>query len=137
VKHGLETLGRALNLGVIGIVFVDVAISFAGILRLLPEALARGLDLFAAPALIGLAAILPAAVASLNGVRFQSECARLADRSDHMVARLRQLEEKSGQARLRPLRLLDVLRLAEDIARSTVDEVVEWSALYGKDFVEM
>jgi hypothetical protein len=137
VKRSLESLSRALNLGVIGIVGLDLAVSVAAILRLLPEAVQKGSDLFAVPALIGLAAILPAAVASLNGVRFQSECARLSDRSDHMAARLGQLEERAGLARLRPPRLLDVLRLAEDVARSTVDEVAEWSAVYGKEFVEM
>ena len=87
--------------------------------------------------LIALAAILPAAVASLNGVQFQSECSRLADRSEHMVNQLRQLEDKAGLARLRPVRILDALRLGEDIAQTTIDEVAEWSAIYGKDFIEI
>ena len=103
----------------------------------LPESLDVLVNRAATPTLIAMAAVLPAAVASLNGVQFQSECARLADRSEHMAAQLRQLEERSSLARLRPIRLIDALRLGEDIARSTIDEVAEWSAIYGKDFVEM
>ncbi len=47
------------------------------------------------------------------------------------------MEQKSGQTKLTAERTLDVLRLAEDVARSTIDEVAEWSAIYGKDFTEM
>ena len=32
---------------------------------------------------------------------------------------------------------LQLLHLANDAARLTLDEVAEWSAIYGKEFVEM
>jgi len=95
------------------------------------------LHLYLAPGLIFLAAVLPAAVASLNGVRFQSECARLSDRSAQMAVQLGLLQERANMPRPRPARMLDALRLAEDVARLTLDEVAEWSAIYGKEFVEM
>jgi hypothetical protein len=137
ISRWLERSSQRLNQAVIGIVVADLIIAVLGVLEVLPPPLETMLGRDAAPLLIALAAILPAAVASLNGVRFQSECARLADRSQHMAAQLRQLEDRSGLARLRPLSLLDALRLGEDVAKSTIDEVAEWSAIYGKDFVEM
>jgi hypothetical protein len=137
MSRWLERMSQRLNQIVIGIVVVDLIIAVLGVLEVLPPPLATLLGRDAAPLLIALAAILPAAVASLNGVQFQSECARLADRSEHMAAQLRQLEDRSSLARLRPVSLLDALRLGEDVAKSTIDEVAEWSAIYGKDFVEM
>jgi hypothetical protein len=133
-------MSRRLNQWVIAIVIVDLSLATLGVAggaEWLPPPLENLVTRAATPMLIALAAILPAAVASLNGVQFQSECSRLADRSEHMAAQLRQLEERSSLARLRPVRLLDALRLGEDVAKSTIDEVAEWSAIYGKDFVEM
>jgi hypothetical protein len=140
MSHWLEDISRRLNQWVIGIVVLDLALAALGVAgwaEWLPPSLDILVNRAATPTLIALAAVLPAAVASLNGVQFQSECSRLADRSEHMAAQLRQLEERSSLARLRPVRLLDSLRLGEDVARSTIDEVAEWSAIYGKDFVEM
>jgi hypothetical protein len=140
MSRWLERMSRRLNQWVIGIVVVDLALAALGVAgwaQWLPRSLESWVNGGATPTLIALAAILPAAVASLNGVQFQSECSRLADRSEHMAAQLRQLEERSSLARLRPVRLLDALRLGEDVAKSTIDEVAEWSAIYGKDFVEM
>ena len=140
MSRWIEHMSRRLNQTVIAIVIIDLAVAAVGVLGFagqLPPIVTAALDRGAAPMMIALAAVLPAAVASLNGVRFQSECSRLADRSEHMAAQLRQLEERSSLARLRPLRLLDALRLGEDVARSTIDEVAEWSAIYVKDFVEM
>jgi hypothetical protein len=140
MSRWLERMSRRLNQWVIGIVVADLALAALGVAgwaEWLPPQLDALINRAATPTLIAMAAILPAAVASLNGVQFQSECSRLADRSEHMAAQLRQLEERSSLARLRPIRLLDALRLGEDVARSTIDEVAEWSAIYGKDFVEM
>ncbi|HLZ83740.1 MAG TPA: hypothetical protein VKQ54_09255 [Caulobacteraceae bacterium] len=140
MSRWLERMSRRLNQWVIAIVIADLALAALGVAgwaNWLPEVLERWVNGGATPMLIAMAAILPAAVASLNGVQFQSECSRLADRSEHMASQLRQLEERSSLARLRPIRLLDALRLGEDIAKSTIDEVAEWSAIYGKDFVEM
>jgi hypothetical protein len=102
-----------------------------------PEALHGAFHRGLAPLMIAAAAILPAAVASLNGVRFQSECARLADRSRHIARRLGAFGSSPGAARAEPPRILDALRLGEDMARLANDEVAEWSAIYGKEFVEM
>ena len=140
MSRWIEGTGRRLNQTVIGIVVVDLIIAGLGVTGLiehLPTGIGEMLDNGGTPMLIALAAILPAAVASLNGVQFQSECSRLADRSEHMVNQLRQLEDKAGLARLRPVRILDALRLGEDIAQTTIDEVAEWSAIYGKDFIEI
>jgi len=140
MSQWLEGMSRRLNQWVIGIVVLDLALAALGVAgwaQWLPPSVDTLVNRAATPALIALAAVLPAAVASLNGVQFQSECSRLADRSEHMAAQLRQLEERSSLARLRPVRLLDSLRLGEDVAKSTIDEVAEWSAIYGKDFVEM
>ncbi len=133
----LKQLGSVSNIGVIGTLFVDLLLTVLKLFKLLPAGFDMTFEGFIAPLLIASAAILPAAVASLNGIRFQSECARLADRSEIMAAQLLNLEQKSGQTKLTAVLTLDVLRLAEDVARSTIDEVAEWSAIYGTDFTEM
>lgn len=83
-----ETLGKTCNLAVIGFVAVDLALVVALLAGRVPK---RWEDIFhgATPWLIFFAALLPAVVASLNGVRFQSECRRLAERSAIMRTILR------------------------------------------------
>jgi len=137
MSRWLEHSGRWLNRVVIWVVLLDLLTLLLGGFHVLPQRQEEPLHLYLAPGLIFLAAILPAAVASLNGVRFQSECARLADRSAHMSVQLGLLRERANMPRPRPARMLDSLRLAEDVARLTLDEVAEWSAIYGKEFVEM
>ena len=75
-----EGWGRILNLGVIFLVGADIASVLAELSHALPNRLATILPMVT-PWLVFLAAVLPAAVASLNGIRFQTECRRLADRS--------------------------------------------------------
>jgi hypothetical protein len=75
-----ENWGKVFNVAVIGIVAVDIVICLATISGKLPDNLSTSLHEIA-PWLVFLTAILPAAVASLNGIRFQSECRRLAERS--------------------------------------------------------
>ena len=87
------------------------------------------------------AAVLPAAVASLNGGRFQSECEKLAHRSRQMVGQPGAIEARAQQLMAPPAsagspRIAEALDLAEDVARITIDEVAEWSVLYAKDIVE-
>ena len=137
MSRWLEHSGRWLNRVVIVVVVLDIAVLVLGGLHVMTPRQEGPIHLYLAPGFIFLAAVLPAAVASLNGVRFQSECARLADRSAQMSVQLELLQERANLPRPRPARLLDALRLAEDVARLTLDEVAEWSAIYGKEFVEM
>jgi hypothetical protein len=75
--------------------------------------------------------------ASFNGVRFQSECTRLADRSKQMAEELGRLAAVPPDRGDRDPRMMEVQRLAEDATRLTLGEVAEWSAIYGKDFPEI
>ncbi len=137
MKSWLDTIARRLNTAVVVIVAVDIGLILISLSGLAPEMVEEGLHNWAAPVLIAVAAILPAAVASLNGVRFQSEASRLADRSQQMAVSLSQLAVRSLAPGRRPTTLIDAMRLGDDVAKLTIDEVAEWSALYGKDFVEM
>jgi hypothetical protein len=72
-----QTLGKVLNLIVIALVSLDLVIVFGEIWHLnWASELAKWTPLIIFPV-----AFLPAAVAGLNGIRFQSECLRLAERS--------------------------------------------------------
>jgi len=146
MSRRLEKLANFLSVAVIAVVCADLLILVLGGLHVLPDDLADPLYK-AAPWLLFTAAILPAAVAALNGVRFQSECSRLADRSERMISilegfdrRAATLAERVATADRRPppprLHIVDALRLGEDVARVTLDEVAEWSALYAKELVE-
>jgi hypothetical protein len=142
----LERLGNILSVAVIVVVCLDLLILVLGGLHVLPDEIAEP-SYKVAPWLLFVAAILPAAVAALNGVRFQSECSRLADRSERMIAILEGFDQRAAAlaarvaaAGTRPypprLHIVDALRLGEDVARITLDEVAEWSALYAKELVE-
>ncbi|MCP5015691.1 MAG: hypothetical protein GY938_10540 [Ketobacter sp.] len=112
--------------------------------------------------LILLTAVLPAVVATLNGIRFQSECRRMADRSDFIrrllvgsaTHRMQPDEDKGGffasftrlinamqAARDNPLIddgswVMSVLSETELVAADLVVEVAEWSVLYAKEVPE-
>lgn len=138
----LERLGNVLSVAVIGIVSIDLLLLLADGLHLLPEWLSDFVHK-AAPWLLFLAAVLPAAVASLNGIRFQSECSRLADRSERMIGILAGLDMRATALQTAaprdahgPRLASAALKLAEDTARITLDEVAEWSAIYAKELVE-
>jgi hypothetical protein len=133
----LEHLGRSLNKLVIIVAVCDLVLLIFETAGLIPWASGPVAHRWIEPTLVGFAAILPAAVASINGVRFQSECTRLADRSLQMAGELSNLERRSWRTGARRTRLIDALHLANDAARLTLDEVAEWSAIYGKEFVEM
>lgn len=137
ITQWLEAGARRLNGLIVGIVLADLALLGLHLFHVLPESLAKVLETGVEPALIALAAILPAAVASMNGVRFQSEFSRLADRSEQMKFELLHLQKRARTLWARSDRALDVLYVAEDAARLTLDEVAEWTALYGKEFLEM
>jgi hypothetical protein len=137
MKSAMDSLGRTLNALVVIVVAIDLGLIVLGLLGLLPEPVDVAIRGWAAPVMIAIAAILPAAVASLNGIRFQSEVSRLAERSEQMAVNLARLEHLSFPVPHQPPRLVDAMRLGDDVARLTIDEVAEWSAIYGKEFVEM
>lgn len=133
MSGSIEAAGRRMNKAVIGIVAIDLAIVL--LFDLLPKPIGTTAHGPVALLLMSFAAVLPAAVASLNGIRFQTECTRISDRSAEMASQLEQLrsylESLSGS-----LCLLDVLHAMEDIARLTLDEVAEWSGMFGKELVD-
>ncbi len=151
-----ESWGKRMNVAVIIAVGLDVVILLADLLKLFPPAWSHNLHT-ATPWLVFLAALLPAAVASLNGIRFQSECRRLADRSAVVRTILggRETDPQPGGRLRDAIRLTDqlnnaqktgatnpgawsveVLNLSEKIASDLVQEVAEWSVLYAKEVVE-
>ena len=133
----LERANRRTNLLVIWVAGMDLVLLLAVALRIPPGLNLDPMHAVLTPLLITLAAILPAAVASLNGVRFQSECTRLADRSKQMSEELCRLSATPKDRGDRAPRMMEVQRLAEDATRLTLGEVAEWSAIYGKDFPEI
>lgn len=132
---------------VIAIVSFDILALLADVCGLLPYHISHNLHA-AAPWLVFLTALLPAAVAGLNAIRFQSECRRLADRSDFMVkvltgrrTQLTRLQNILTAAQANPATnpaswTPESLRLAELIAADFAQEVSEWSVLYGKEVHE-
>ncbi|HEY7896011.1 MAG TPA: hypothetical protein VIC24_14010 [Gemmatimonadaceae bacterium] len=138
-----------LNLAVIIIVSIDVALILGRVLGLRGGWVDMGHSY--TPALIFLAAVLPAAVASLNSIRFQSECLRIAERSAVMVEMLDgwRAECEVLRTRMRTSRgepggrnddpgawTLEAVELGESCAQMTSDEVAEWSVLYSRDLLE-
>jgi hypothetical protein len=150
-----EVFGRRLSKAVLYVVIADLVLVLFEMFDRVPDyadlwkALAARLFLF-------LAAMLPAAVASFNAIRFQSECRRLAERSAVIRTILRGHENrdelKGGRwaeadalasriahadpASDRGVWSLEVLRLTETIASDFVHEVTEWSVLYAKEVPE-
>ncbi len=95
-------------------------------------------------------ALVPAAVAALNGVRFQSECQRLSDRSEMMIGildnhlqRFNRLETRmekyqtAGEKSSNPHSWnTDVLLATEGCVQDLVRESAEWTVLYSKSMPE-
>jgi len=154
--HAIDTWGKRFNKAVIGFVALDIVILALDLLHVLPENLSHIMHGIT-PWLVFLAAVLPAVVAGLNGVRFQSECQRLAERSavmrvimggrsarpadgidggrfaaaERLLARMeRNADNTPGSWSL------DALRFTEKIANDFVQEVAEWSVLYAKEVAE-
>jgi hypothetical protein len=136
-----ERVTRFLNQSVILVVAVDI-----GMLSLETCHCGPGfLELpWSGALLVSLAAVIPAIVASLNGIIFQSECQRLFDRSSFMINIFREhghfIESlaKDIEADLRSEAqqlgswTLPALLRAEALTRFTIGEAAEWSVLYAK-----
>jgi hypothetical protein len=171
LHHATETVGKWLGRAVIVIVGFDILFIIAEVLEkthALPHALAPWVQALAPaiPWLVVFTALLPAIVAALSGIRFQSECQRLAERSAVMRVLLggrapghhgkaptetpftggRWQEATDLAARIAAARAHgdtdpaawshDALRLAERTAGDFVQEVAEWSVLYAKEVAE-
>lgn len=87
IKDRIEKTGLLLSRLVIGIVAMDLVLVVLHMLQLFGPNIARKVDI-ATPWLIFISAVLPAIVAAMNGISFQSECQRLAERSRVMRAML-------------------------------------------------
>ena len=113
-----KELAGALSRAVIVIVLADVVVLFVEWVDVIPGNLgakgAGGRDAVVAFS----AAVLPAAVASVNATRFQSECRRLAERSAVMRAILRGRDQKGD---LKGGRWAEADWLADRIERSRYD----------------
>ncbi|MGE3166317.1 MAG: hypothetical protein AB7O52_15530 [Planctomycetota bacterium] len=157
LESATDFLARALSLGVIVFVALDLLILVAEVFHVLPDPWSHRVAA-AAPWLVFLAALLPAAIASLHGIRFQSECGRLAERSAVMRTILRgrdpkatpggrwaeadRLAQRIATASADPTHdpgawSAEVLRLSERVAHDFVQEVAEWSVLYAKEVAEL
>lgn len=145
----LEWAGTSFSWIIIGCVAVDLLFLLKWVPEVLPphsEEARHHLGLW----LVFVATFLPAAVASLNGIRFQSEAHRLAERSKFvhglLHGRKREVEKLRAQYTLdtatqnNPDNLgswqAQVLRRGEAVANDLVEEVAEWSVIYAKDFLE-
>lgn len=154
----LEGGASRLNIAVITIVAIDIALVTMKLLHWTDSF--KTAALLTGSFLVFLAAAIPAAVAALNGIRFQSECQRLSERSSAMFTILRGRRRKDHQPRFggrgaEVIRLqtrlanaaanpatdpgawaLESLHLTEKVANDFVQEVAEWSVLYAKELVE-
>jgi hypothetical protein len=150
-----ERLGSGMAMTVIGLVVADILILIAYRWHVLPYGVTHTLHGWTPWLLFG-AAVLPAAVAAFNGIRFQSECRRLVDRSVVMRVMLvgrdphapggrwqnaDRLLHRLAATEADPVNnpgswSLDALRLTEAVAKDFVQEVAEWSVLYAKELPE-
>ncbi|HMO64858.1 MAG TPA: hypothetical protein PKE47_06500, partial [Verrucomicrobiota bacterium] len=158
MHHRMEKVATFLGWAVIAVVAADLLLLGGKVLHRLPEAWLPGATT-ATLLLIFISAVLPAAIAALGGIRFQSECQRLAERSAVMRAMLVGREPAGATTRAGrwkeadtlALRLEDlarapatdpgcasheVLRLTERVAADFVQEAAEWSVLYAKEVSE-
>lgn len=155
MHHAAERTSVWLGWSVIGIVGIDLLIIGGKQLHLFPPAWVPVLKL-ATPILICISAVLPAVIAALGGLRFQSECQRLAKQSAVMRVLLHghahpQLGDPQGchdlaEALVSRIALAqklpatdlgswshDALRLTERVATDFVQEAAKWHVLYAKE----
>lgn len=141
----LEKTVRILSRVVVGAVLFDLVAVCVEHWYELPHAVARFAHV-ATLVLVALGAVLPAAIAALNGVGSQSECERLGDRSAIMRLRLEQHAKSAGTlvAMIEAARTrrhvgsytLEALDLVDEIGRTLTAEVMDWSVLFAKDMPE-
>lgn len=153
MHRGLERAGVFMSRAVVLLVAFDFVLLLLKALGWVPD-MVKAYTWWLTPVLLLLAAVLPAAVASANAVRFQSECRRLAERSAAMVAvlvgrdgvsgrfgevdrLLARIDQAGADADTDPRAWsLNALQLIEDIAADFAQEVADWSVLYAKELPE-
>ena len=156
MHHFLEIVQKRLSWIVIGVVASDIILIGGKVLHWFSEDWMHFAKA-ATPWLIATSAVLPAIVAALSGIRFQSECQRLAERSAVMKVILAGRPQASpgpapkgrfAQADRLAKRIQsdsatdpgtwshEVLSLTERIATDFVQEAAEWSVLYAKEVSE-
>ena len=133
-------------------VAVDLVLVGSEVIHQLPDAWEPAVK-SATPWLIFISAVLPAVIAAMGGIRFQSECQRLAERSGVMRVILggRTTVQPGGRwvladalaCRIATAQAApgtdpgswshDALRLAERTATDFVQEAAEWSVLYASE----
>jgi heme/copper-type cytochrome/quinol oxidase subunit 4 len=144
MNDALEKWTWICSVSVIAVVCLDIALLLFDGLKYVRGGVEQA-EWFPGALLVGLTAILPAWIASLNGIRFQSECHRLADRSRFMrnilLDNKQQIEglvgditaDQNGESRLsRGSWTLAALNRGEVLAKFTVGEAADWSVLYAK-----
>jgi len=146
MHHAIERWVARLNVSVIAIVAADLVILAAVMLRVDTPWIRAAHEY--SPILVFFAAVLPAIVAALNSIGFQSECLRIAERSATMVKILERRRAECEQLESRITRArggsadpgawtLETLALAESCAQIVTDEVAEWSVLYSRELREV
>lgn len=139
LNHAVQLAGKA----VIGIVIIDVVVLLLKIAHKL-HAFDACLGLELAQQLgsalgwiglvcVALTALLPALMATLNAIQFQSQAEQLAERHGAMGAALKVLkhEVEAQEKRLdNPGASLAVLALCERAAGLFAEEVAEWATMY-------
>lgn len=146
-----ERWNSILGWWVIGVVLLDIGLATAEMTDGFPPRLRTAADRLA-PWLIFASAVLPAMVTALGGLRFQSECRRLAERSALMHHLLRgrhgtgesrweqaeSLVHRMKEAKSNPATDVggwthEVLRFSEHLAADLAGETAEWSVIYSKE----
>lgn len=155
LSHFTESVSQWLSKATIAIVVIDVLFLLATFMNFLSSDVSHAMRPWNRW-LAFFAALLPAAIAGLYGIRFQSESMRLAERSAMMRAILAGSDRSNrggrwGDADLLIRRIEQAQRLPDSdpgawgteallfgelIARDFANEVGEWSVLYEKEILD-
>lgn len=147
----IENSSFILTIMVIVVVFFDLILVSGEYFHLLSEAWKACAEA-ATRGLITVTVILPAVIAALSGIRSQTECQRLAERSEAMKTILKKHDDVLTGKILKRIQdnnskkvkdkidvgsqVLDSLFLTEHVATRLSQEVSEWTVLYAKEVNE-
>jgi hypothetical protein len=142
----LEKFVNGFNITVLIAVGVDVAIGIAGLFGVWPERV-HFFEKFGGPLIMVSVAIIPALVASYNGLKSQTESSKLAERAGSMIELLDGLNLKYQELRDRIARqkgqpdnpgsfTSETISLLNDTASIMIQEVTEWTFIYSGEVRE-